>query len=142
MVLKTNRWAKIVGDIFEETMMNCEIRVYLPSDQDDTPGNYDPETDTWSAPVSETTVYQGVARIQVLRSAERSVAPGDDSKTQMYQFQIPWPGADITDEHEVKVTDGGLNTFLTGRTFYVINNDNSGGSFEQTFFATTNSGRP
>lgn len=126
-------WVATVGEIFG-ALMNCEIEVYIPGEP-----VYNPVTNTYTTP--ETSVLTSIARVQVVRSGERSIAPGDDSETQVYQFQIPLNATVINDTMQVRVTDGGLNPELETYTFYVIEYFNSGTSFEKTFYATVNSGR-
>lgn len=135
-ILKTDAWAAHAARAFS-VLMNCTVRIYSPADGDPT---YVPATNSYTYG-SETDHYTGVARVQVLRSAERSVAPGDDSETQVYQFQIPLASQfAIDDTMMVEITDGGLDENPPG-PLYIIEHFNSGGSFEQTFYATVNSGR-
>lgn len=119
-----------------ELGMKATILLYNPNVSQSV---YDPETDTW-VDVTQT-LYTGKARVQPLRSANRTGQGGNETTVQTVLLSIPIDEArdiDIRPELQVEVLTSPLNPSLLGYQFVVTEIMDSSNPLERTFMCTVN----
>jgi len=88
--------------------------------------------------VTKTTVWQGNARIQPMRTPRGEPEPGDRDVIQQVLFSVPL-SAPVQDfkprKHYVQVLNGGLNDALVGAVMTVHEVADSSNPIERTFVA-------
>jgi hypothetical protein len=133
--LFTQAWVDALKGTPEQGMV-ATIELYEPNTGE---ALYDEETGEY---VSEPTIlYTGKARVQPMRSARQGGVQGNDSYSQVVQFQIPIDQGkliDIRPKHRVKVTAAPLNPMLTKYLYAVSEVLDSSNPLERTFYATVN----
>lgn len=98
---------------------------------------YDPETDEW-VDVTQT-LYEGKARVQPLRSANRTQQGGNETTVQSTLISIPIDDAlalDIRPGYQVDVLTAPLNPSLLGYQLVVSEIMDSSNPIERTFMCT------
>lgn len=130
----TDEWADAVFAAWE-IVTNAEVEVFVPGEK-----TYDPDTGKHVSG-SDDVKWRGAGRVYPVRSGERNLVEGDDSLVQTFRIQIPRNSVDLDDTMEIRVVDGGLNPFLKDYKFYIEYYFNQSAAFEQTIYATVNTGR-
>lgn len=104
-----------------------------------TPGEFDPETGTTSAPVPFV-VYAGTARVQAINSASSAMAAGQDVTQRSYLVAIDADAAPIQQGWPVKITACTNDPQLVGTTLYVADVQLGSERFERDLICTWNQG--
>lgn len=127
----TQQWQTILSRI-PVLFYTATIKVTRPGGRE-----YDLTTDTWTD--TSEVVYEGMARLQPLRSARDGKNPGDDTSVQAVRFQVDLNAIpELETNFEVQVTNCPRNPDLL-RYEYVVNEIVDGSNpIEQTFEATVN----
>lgn len=117
-----------------ESAMSATILLYNPNVSGDV---YDPETDTWITVPQN--LYSGKARVQPLRSANRTQQGGNETTVQTTLVSIPIDEAlalDIRPGYQVDVITAPLNPSLLGYQLVVSEIMDSSNPIERTFMCT------
>lgn len=118
-----------------ESAMAGVIRIYDPATLS---AILDKETNTYIT--NYVPIYDGDARIQPLRSANRENVAGNATTVQTVQFSIPiaYKSLDLRPGLQVTVMDSPLNPTLTKYQFVISEVLDSSNPIEKTFVATSN----
>ncbi len=115
-----------------ETAMPCKVNIYVLGDR-----IYDEATNTYI--YDKTTVYDGIARVQPLRSAQQRILPNDNTFVQQVLISVPISATKDTDfrlGYQARVSDAPLMPSLSKYQYVMQEFMDSGNPIERTFLFT------
>ena len=115
-----------------EAAMPCKVYLYTLGDP-----QYNEETNTYEH--TKTELYNGIARVQPLRTAQQRILPNDNTFVQQVLISVPisvTKSVDFRLGTQARVTEAPLLTSLTKMQYVLQEFMDSGNPIERTFLFT------